>query len=143
MEREEFLHNGLFSCFISLKDELDVASRTGTDSPCSRNEERKKLSRDSFVASIKAEIPFAMEGDVPDQSPMGEMMLFALNNGVLRLGYTGKKSWRGPLDLTKEFTDGWRTGVVSDKQRGDTLREGTFTINNTEVSDFRSEWCVD
>lgn len=140
--KEEGLNNGLFSCFISLKDapeaaEPELASRTRKKSPWSLTKERQQFSQDCFVASVKARIPFVMEGDVPDDSPMGEMMDFALNEGLLRLGYIGKKSGRGPLHLNRHFTDAWRRGVVSDKQRGDTLRGGTFTIDNTEVSDLR------
>lgn len=82
---------------------------------------------------MKAGIPFVLGGDAPDLSPVGEMMLFASEGGVTRLGYTGRKSGRGPLDLSRRLTDTWRTGSVSPEQLRNTLNGGTFTIDNTEV----------
>lgn len=64
---------------------------------------------------------------------MGDMMRFAATYGVTRLGYIGKTSGRGPLQLTEELTDAWRTADVTPGQLRQTLNGGTFTIDNTEV----------
>lgn len=129
-------NNGMFSCFIGMKDAPEGGSRRRAGPFWSDGNYRKLFSKNAFIACMTARIPFVLEGDAPVQSPIGEMMLFASRKGMARLGYVGKKSGRGPLNLTPDLTDKWRTGAVSDELLRQTLNGGTFTIDNTEVRFF-------
>lgn len=131
--KNDGLNNGMFSCFVGMKDAPGAGSRRRGGAFWSHGKLRKRFSENAFIACMKARIPFVLEGDAPVLSPMGEMMLFASRRGVARLGYIGKKSGRGPLNLNPDLTDKWRTGAVSDEQLRETLNGGTFTIDNTEV----------
>lgn len=108
--------NGMFSCFVGMKDAPEAGSCRRAGAFWSHGTLRKLFSENAFIACMKARVPFVLEGDAPALSPMGEMMLFASRKGVARLGYIGKMSGRGPLNLDPGLTDNWRTGAVSDEQ---------------------------
>ncbi|CAN0554191.1 unnamed protein product, partial [Ectocarpus sp. 12 AP-2014] len=139
--KDEGLNNGLFCCLLR-KDTAPEEDRSRRPCPFwSNGPERKGLSENVFIACTKAKIPLVLEGDAPEKSPMGEMMQYAAGKGVARLGYIGKTSGRGPLALTPDLTDAWRTGAVTDQQLRDTLNGGTFTIDNTEENKLTDRTC--
>ena len=127
------VNNGLFSCVLRTEGAPEEGAYRGDGLFWSRGTARKRLSHNVFIACTEARIPLVLEGDAPRRSPMGDMMRFAATYGVTRLGYIGKTSGRGPLQLTEELTDAWRTADVTPGQLRQTLNGGTFTIDNTEV----------
>lgn len=84
--KKDHFSNGMFSCFVGMKDAPEAGSCRRAGAFWSHGTLRKLLSENDFIACMKARIPFVLESDAPVLSPMGEMMLFASRIGVARPG---------------------------------------------------------
>ena len=127
--------NGMFYCFLGINNEMAPlgCSRDHTGPSWSDGRPRHLFTERLFIACTKARIPLVIEGDAPAVSPMATAMTFAQRKGATYLGYVGKKSGSSTLKLDTDLTYNWDHANVSARQLRDTLKGGTFTIDNTEV----------